>query len=81
MIQIDDTSYTFEPLFLLAEPGSLERGASANALGSAALDSSKSVIDDSSSIYMQSSTLGRSREVGACNGAEHEQRSASLHCC
>lgn len=82
----DDTRYMFEPLFILAEPGSLERGASANALGSAGLDSSnsKSVIDDSSGIYMQSSTSGRSTEVGTnslSDGSEHEQKSASLHCC
>lgn len=82
----DDTRYMFEPLFILAEPGSLERGSSPNVLGNAGLESSglKSAIEDNSGIYMQSSTMRGSTDVGSnslIEGSENEQKSASLHCC
>ena len=82
----DDTRYMFEPLFILAEPGSLECGFSPNVLGNAGSESShsRSVIDDSNGIYIQNSTPGGSTEAGTNSlndGSEHDQRSASLHCC
>ncbi|ONK75293.1 uncharacterized protein A4U43_C03F15350 [Asparagus officinalis] len=82
----DETRCMFEPLFILAEPGSLERGSSVSVLGSASLESSssKSGIDDSSGIYMQNSNSGRNSEVGTnslLDIADHDQKLASLHCC
>ncbi|KAJ6837568.1 mediator of RNA polymerase II transcription subunit 13 [Iris pallida] len=82
----DDMRYMFEPLFILAEPGSVQHGASPNLFGSAVVESSnlKSVTDDSSGMYIQSSASGGSTDVGTGSqhdGLEHGQKSTSLHCC
>ncbi|KAJ6828113.1 mediator of RNA polymerase II transcription subunit 13 [Iris pallida] len=82
----DDTRYMFEPLFILAEPGSVEHGTSPNVFGSAVLESAnlKSVTDDSSGMYTQSSASGGSVDVGTgsqLDGLDRDQRPTSLHCC
>lgn len=81
----DDTRYMFEPLFVLAEPGSVEHGVPSTVFGSAMPETSslKSVIDDSG-IYMQSSASGGNADIGTTSlldGSEHDSKTASLHCC
>ncbi|XP_008807938.3 mediator of RNA polymerase II transcription subunit 13 isoform X1 [Phoenix dactylifera] len=81
----DDTRYMFEPLFILAEPSSVEHGTPSTVFGSAVSETSslKSVIDDSG-MYMQSSTSGTNADIGTTSlldGSEHDSKTASLHCC
>ncbi|XP_020091432.1 mediator of RNA polymerase II transcription subunit 13 isoform X2 [Ananas comosus] len=74
----EDGRYMFEPLFILADPGSIEHSAVME------FSSSKSAVDDSSSAYNQSSTLGGNSDTGTASltdGTEHEHKTASLHCC
>ncbi|XP_072986939.1 mediator of RNA polymerase II transcription subunit 13 [Typha latifolia] len=73
----DDGRYMFEPLFILAGPGSIEHS------GVSESSNSKTVIDDSSGVYLQSSTLAVSSDTGvnSLDGLEHDHKAASLHCC
>ncbi|KAL4343391.1 mediator of RNA polymerase II transcription subunit 13 [Arachis ipaensis] len=77
----DETRYMFEPLFILAEPGSVEHGVSA--VGSPNSDSSKTMADDGSGNYMQNtSTTGSADSASSIDGSGSDQKTLpSLHCC
>ncbi|KAK7331485.1 hypothetical protein VNO77_25710 [Canavalia gladiata] len=77
----DEIRYMFEPLFILAEPGSLENGISV--IGSPTSESSKALADDSSGNYVQSLSSAGSMESASSNdGFGSDQKSPpSLHCC
>lgn len=82
----EDARYMFEPFLILAEPGSAERSTSSSMFGIVAPESSnlRTSMDDSSGIYMQSSTPGGSSDIGtssAFDKPEHDRKAASLHCC
>ncbi|KAM0934563.1 putative mediator complex subunit Med13, mediator complex, subunit Med13, MID domain of medPIWI [Dioscorea sansibarensis] len=82
----EDARYMFEPFLILAEPGSAERSTSSSMFGIVAPESSslRAGMDDSGGIYMQSSTLGGSSDIGtssAFDKPEHDRKAASLHCC
>lgn len=86
----DDVRYLFEPLFILAEPGSVEQGVSHMIAGNAIVDSPKLSVDDSNSgVFVQSSTsmgmdIGSSSLLDGTDsdalGHSHS-KTASLHCC
>ncbi|KAL0905396.1 hypothetical protein M5K25_023813 [Dendrobium thyrsiflorum] len=81
----DDPRYVFEPLFVLAEPGSVEHALYPTVLHNIMPEcsSSKSSIEDNSSIYVQSSSTGGAAEIGkgsSHDGSEHDNRAANLHC-
>ncbi|MED6143933.1 hypothetical protein PIB30_010597 [Stylosanthes scabra] len=78
----DETRYMFEPLFVLAEPGSVEHGVSA--VGSPNSESSKAMADDGSGNYMQntSTTTGSADSASSIDGSGSDQKTLpSLHCC
>ncbi|XP_058103090.1 mediator of RNA polymerase II transcription subunit 13 isoform X2 [Magnolia sinica] len=87
----EDIRYLFEPLFILAEPGSLEHGVSPAVFGNALSESSsRSGVDDSGGSYMQTSTPAGSTDASPgtmLDGSEPDsfgsshQKTASLHCC
>lgn len=83
MCGVDDARYMFEPLFILAEPGSVEHGAIPTTFGSPVLEaSSLKSADDAGGIYSQSSVS--SSDIGTTSvvdGSEHDNKSPSLHCC
>ncbi|XP_047153957.1 mediator of RNA polymerase II transcription subunit 13 [Vigna umbellata] len=78
---LDEIRYMFEPLFILAEPGSLESGISV--IGSPTSESSKALVDDSSGNYVQStSTAGSVESASSTDGSGSDPKTpASLHCC
>ncbi|OVA06369.1 Mediator complex [Macleaya cordata] len=86
----DDMRYSFEPLFILAEPGSMEQGISPTVLGNAVTESSRPSTDDNSGGFMQTSTSSGCADAGASSlldgseadgfGSSHP-KTASLHCC
>lgn len=81
----DDLKYSFEPLFILAEPGSGEPIISAVSSCSATSESSNSrcIIDDNSA-YLQNSVSGGVSDMASSpllDGSEHERRAPSIHCC
>ncbi|KAL3843474.1 hypothetical protein ACJIZ3_000877 [Penstemon smallii] len=87
---MDEIRYLFEPLFILAEPGSLERGLSPF-LGNVA-DSSKVLSDDcASTSFVQSSVSSGSGDNGPVSHPDaldsdgfrpgHQKTLPSLHCC
>ncbi|KAK9094973.1 hypothetical protein Scep_026442 [Stephania cephalantha] len=85
----EDIHYLFEPLFILAEPGSVELGVSPLMLGNATSESLKQSVDESSSGgFMQSSTSGSS-DIGVNSMIDGEMdgfgsglaKAPSLHCC
>lgn len=74
----DEIRYMFEPLFILAEPGSLEHGVSPTIFGNLASESSKPLSDDTSG-GLGSVDIGASSHV---DGSESDQKiPPSLHCC
>ncbi|KAK7265984.1 hypothetical protein RIF29_18621 [Crotalaria pallida] len=77
----DEIRYMFEPLFVLAEPGSLEHGTSV--ISSPTSESSKALVDDNSGSYMQStSTPGSVDSASTIDGSGSDQKNPpSLHCC
>lgn len=78
----DEIRYMFEPLFILAEPGSLEHGISV--IGSPNSESAKALADDSSGNCMQSTstTTGSVDSASSMDGSGSDQKTApSLHCC
>ncbi|XP_027336151.1 mediator of RNA polymerase II transcription subunit 13 isoform X2 [Abrus precatorius] len=77
----DEIRYMFEPLFILAEPGSLENGISV--IGSPTSEASKALADDNSGTYVQSmSTAGSAESASSTDGTGPDQKSPpSLHCC
>ncbi|WOL08835.1 mediator of RNA polymerase II transcription subunit 13 isoform X1 [Canna indica] len=79
---MDDARYMFEPLFILAEPGSVEHGTPSTLFGSPISESS-SLKSADEGIYMQSSTSGSSTDIGTTSvvdGSEHDNKAPSLHC-
>ncbi|KAK3037026.1 hypothetical protein RJ639_031600 [Escallonia herrerae] len=88
----DETRYMFEPLFILAEPGSIERGVSNPIFVNPTYESSKLLSDDDTSgSFMQSSVSSGSGVTGAGSqldgseqdgfGSGHQKTLPSLHCC
>lgn len=81
----DDPRYVFEPLFILAESGSVEQGFYPAVLHNMMPESlsSKSSIEDNNSIYVQSSNSGVAADLSKgspLDGSEHGTRAANLHC-
>ncbi|KAG0487445.1 hypothetical protein HPP92_009540 [Vanilla planifolia] len=79
----DDSRYMFEPFFVLAEPGYVDHGASVLHSVMSESSSSKSAMEDNSSVYMQGSSSAASSDVGKgslLEGAEHENKVVNLHC-
>lgn len=74
----DEIRYLFEPLFILAEPGSLDRGLSFPVSGNLASESSKHLLDDgvSGSGDVGSSSMPEMSESDG-SGSCHQK----LHCC
>ncbi|KAE9587864.1 putative mediator complex, subunit Med13 [Lupinus albus] len=78
----DEIRYMFEPLFILADPGSLDHGTSV--IGSPTSESSKALGDDSCGSYMQqsTSTAGSMDSASSIDGLGSDQKAPpSLHCC
>lgn len=87
----EEVRFMFEPLFILAEPGSLEHGVSATAFGHLGSESSKTLSDDGGGGFMQSASSAGSMDTGPgsqLDGTEpdgfasgHQKNLPSLHCC
>ncbi|XP_010257656.1 PREDICTED: mediator of RNA polymerase II transcription subunit 13 [Nelumbo nucifera] len=86
----DDTRYLFEPLFILAEPGSVEHGISPTMSGSVALESSRPADDNGGGSFMQNTSSLGSADIGPgslLDGSDlgvlgsSYQKAPSLHCC
>ncbi|KAF5735695.1 mediator of RNA polymerase II transcription subunit 13 isoform X1 [Tripterygium wilfordii] len=87
----DEIRYMFEPLFILAEPGSLEHAVSPSALGNLASESSKPLVDDGSGGFIQSTGSAGTTDTGLGSqldlpepdgfGSGCQRTLASLHCC
>ncbi|XP_015073469.1 mediator of RNA polymerase II transcription subunit 13 isoform X1 [Solanum pennellii] len=88
----DEIRYLFEPLYILAEPGSLDRGLSFPMSGNPMTESSKLLLDDGSSgSFMQSSASSGGGDTGLNTqsetsvpdgfGSAHQKSLPSLHCC
>ncbi|KAK8286176.1 hypothetical protein V6Z12_D08G275000 [Gossypium hirsutum] len=86
----DEVRYMFEPLFILAESGSLEHGVSPTAFGNSTSEISKIVLDESGGGFMQAANSVGSTDPGS--GSQHvglepdgldssNQKIPSLHCC
>ncbi|XP_009596814.1 mediator of RNA polymerase II transcription subunit 13-like isoform X1 [Nicotiana tomentosiformis] len=88
----DEVRYLFEPLYILAEPGSLDRGLSFPMSGNLMAESSKLLLDDGTSgNFMQSSASSGGGDTGPNTqsetsepdgfGSAHQKSLPSLHCC
>lgn len=88
----DQIRCMFEPLFVLAEPGSLERGVCPPVFGNLGSESSKLLADDGTSgTLMQSSASSASGDTGPSSqpdasepdsfGSGNQKTLPSLHCC
>ncbi|XP_049356358.1 mediator of RNA polymerase II transcription subunit 13 isoform X2 [Solanum verrucosum] len=88
----DEIRYLFEPLYILAEPGSLDRGLSFPMSGNLMTESSKLLLDDGTSgSFMQSSASSGGGDTGLNTqsetsvpdgfGSAHQKSLPSLHCC
>lgn len=85
----DDVHYLFEPLFILAEPGSVDNAVSPLMVGNTILEtSSRPSNDDSSAGYVQSSVGNTDTGPNSVlDGPEpdsfgsSQQKTTSLHCC
>ncbi|XP_043688928.1 mediator of RNA polymerase II transcription subunit 13 isoform X1 [Telopea speciosissima] len=85
----DDARCLFEPLFILAEPGSVEHGLMPTVFGNETSESTRASTDDSAGAgFMQGSSSVGSMDIGSnslLDGSESEgcsnQKTASLHCC
>ncbi|XP_004502200.1 mediator of RNA polymerase II transcription subunit 13 isoform X2 [Cicer arietinum] len=77
----DEIRYMFEPLFILAEPGSPEHGISV--ISSPSSEASKALADDSSGNHGQSTnTAGNVDSASSIDGSGSDQKThPSLHCC
>lgn len=85
----DDVRYLFEPLFILAEPGSLDNTGSNPVTSAATLDSVRTISDDASGSTHPSNSIGPG-DIGSSTAAEGlesdclgpgNQKAPSLHCC
>ncbi|KAL0334763.1 UNVERIFIED_CONTAM: Mediator of RNA polymerase II transcription subunit [Sesamum radiatum] len=90
VFSLDEIRCLFEPLFILAEPGSLERGLSP--FSGNIVDSAKLLSDDcASTSFVQSSASSGSGDNGPVSqpdsldsdgfGSGHQKTLPSLHCC
>ncbi|EOY08936.1 RNA polymerase II transcription mediators isoform 1 [Theobroma cacao] len=86
----DEVCYMFEPLFILAESGSVEHGISPTAFGNSTSETSKTVSDESSGAFMQTANSAGSIDPGSgsqLDGSESDgvssgnNKTPSLHCC
>lgn len=88
----DESRCMFEPLFILAEPGSLDRGVCPPLFGNLGPESSKILADDGTSgNLMQSSASSASGDTGPISqsdasepdsfGSGNQKSLPSLHCC
>ncbi|XP_048235321.1 mediator of RNA polymerase II transcription subunit 13 isoform X2 [Ricinus communis] len=87
----DECRYLFEPLFILAEPGSLEHAAAPAIFCNLTAESSKLLSDDSSGGFMQSSSSAVSADTGSSSqldgsepdglGGGYQKTLPGLHCC
>ncbi|XVE62127.1 hypothetical protein DITRI_Ditri06bG0094000 [Diplodiscus trichospermus] len=86
----DEVRYMFEPLFILAESGSVEHGVSPTAFANSTSEPSKTVSDESSGGFMQTANSAGSIDPGSgsqLDGSEPDglsssnQKTPSLHCC
>ncbi|KAJ0020388.1 hypothetical protein Pint_31438 [Pistacia integerrima] len=87
----DEIRFLFEPLFILAEPGSLEHGLQSTVFGNPTSESSKQLSDDVSGGFMPSGSSVGSVEAGSSSqldgsesdgfGSAHQKTLPSLHCC
>ncbi|GMP28955.1 hypothetical protein CsSME_00004281 [Camellia sinensis var. sinensis] len=88
----DEIRYMFEPLFILAEPGSLEHGVSPTVFTNLLSESSKPLSDDCiSGNFVQSSASSGSVDAASNSqldgsepdgfGSGHQKTLPSLHCC
>lgn len=85
----DEIRFMFEPLFILAEPGSLDHGVSSTFSGNSTSESSKP--DDSSGGFMPSGSTAGIADIGSSSqldrsepdgiGSGHQKSPPSLHCC
>ncbi|XP_040994670.1 mediator of RNA polymerase II transcription subunit 13-like isoform X3 [Juglans microcarpa x Juglans regia] len=83
--------YMFEPLFILAEPGSIEHGISPAISGNMVSEPAKPLSDDSSGGFMQGLSSAGSADAGSCSqldgsesigsGFSQQKTPPSLHCC
>ncbi|XP_042959742.1 mediator of RNA polymerase II transcription subunit 13-like isoform X2 [Carya illinoinensis] len=87
----DEIHYMFEPLFILAEPGSIEHGISPAISGNMVSEPAKPLSDDSSGGFMQGLSSAGSANAGSCSqldgsetygfGFSQQKTPPSLHCC
>lgn len=85
----DDVRYLFEPLFILAEPGSLDNLVSVPLTSAATPDSVRTISDDASVSTHPLNSIGPG-DIGSSTAAEGldsdclgpgNQKAPSLHCC
>jgi mediator of RNA polymerase II transcription subunit 13 len=87
----DETRFMFEPLFVLAEPGSLEHGVPSPICGNSTSESSKQLPDDNSGGFMLSGNSAGTVDTGSSSqldgsepdglGSGYQKSLPSLHCC
>ncbi|KAL5834084.1 hypothetical protein ACOSQ3_017758 [Xanthoceras sorbifolium] len=86
----DENRFMFEPLFILAEPGSLEHGVPSPICGNSTSESSKQMPDDNSGGFMLSGSSAGTVDTGSSSqldGSEPDGLGSSykslpsLHCC
>ncbi|KAK2641530.1 hypothetical protein Ddye_023293 [Dipteronia dyeriana] len=87
----DETRFMFEPLFVLAEPGSLEHGVPSPICGNSTTESSKQLPDDNSGGFMLSGNSAGTVDTGSSSqldgsepdglGSGYQKSLPSLHCC
>ncbi|OMP07507.1 Mediator complex, subunit Med13 [Corchorus olitorius] len=86
----DEVRYMFEPLFILAESGSVEHGVSPTGFGNLTSETSKTVSDESSGGFMQNANSTGSIDPGSGSQFDTSEPDAlssgshktpSLHCC
>lgn len=85
----EELHYMFEPLFILAEPGSVEQGLSPTFIGNVGMEFTKQGSDDSCGGFMQNSATGGDA-APSCHldgseadgyGSGQQKSPPSLHCC
>lgn len=77
----DEIRYMFEPLFVLAEPGSVEHGHTPFGFGNLSSESSKSLLDDSYTQSTSSVGSGDAASNSHIDGSDMDKNPPSIHCC
>ncbi|XP_023529870.1 mediator of RNA polymerase II transcription subunit 13 [Cucurbita pepo subsp. pepo] len=85
----DDSCYMFEPLFIMAEPGSLDHGISPINPVTLGAKSSKPLSDDNSGAFLPNVSSAVGMDIGTnsqvdgpeMDGFGGHQKNPSLHCC